>query len=152
MKLCFIPQKLYMQAAIENAQLAEQAGEVPVGAVLVFNDEIFTVGRNRRESIKNAIGHAEIEAIYRACHARKDWRLSDCDLYVTLEPCPMCMGAILNARIKRVIFGAVDNRVGCCGTALDMRPLDYYRYPEIYPGFMEEECRQLLKDFFIKLR
>lgn len=141
-----------MQAALENAQIAAQAGEVPVGAVVVRNDKILAIGRNRRESEKSALGHAEIEAIYKACQACQDWRLTDCDLYVTLEPCPMCMGAILNARIKRVIFGAEDHRVGCCGTALDLRSLSYYRYPEIYRGFMEEECRQLMKAFFKQLR
>lgn len=141
-----------MQAAIENAKLAAQAGEVPVGAVMVYRDNILAMGRNRREFDKNAIGHAELEVIYKACRELNDWRLTDCDLYVTLEPCPMCMGAILNARIKRVIFGAEDNRSGCCGTVLDMRRLEYYRYPEIYPGFLEEECRQLMKAFFKQLR
>lgn len=145
---CVIPQKRYMQSAIDFAERAMASGEVPVGAVIVYKNEIIAHGENRRETEKSAVCHAEIEAIHRACKALGDWRLSECELYVTLEPCPMCMGAVLSARIKRVVFGAEDVRTGSCGSALDLRGLEFYRYPDIFPGFMEEKCIELMKEFF----
>ena len=141
-----------MKRAIDYAEKSLAAGEVPVGAVVVCKNEIIAHGENRRETEKSAVCHAEIEAINMACRALGDWRLSECELYVTLEPCPMCMGAVLSSRIKRVVFGAEDNRTGSCGTALDMSGLEFFRYPDVFPGFMEEECIKLMKDFFKGLR
>lgn len=150
--LSFIPTKLFMNEAIRLAKEAYSRNEVPVGAVVVYDDVIIGTGRNRREQTNLPMAHAEIEAIYAASKFLKTWKLPECELYVTLEPCPMCMGAILNSRIKRVIFGLEDFRTGCCGSALDMKPMDYYRSPDMFPGFMEEECKKIMKDFFTSLR
>lgn len=142
----------FMLKAIELAGLSEAEGEVPVGAVVVKNGEIVGSGRNRREYGKNALYHAEIEAINNACKNLGGWRLWQCDLYVTLEPCPMCAGAIINSRIKRVYFGAYDNKAGSFGTVADFNILPYNHKPEIFGGIMEQECAQMLTDFFKKLR
>jgi len=131
---------------------SEKEGEVPVGAVIVKDGEIIATGRNRRETEKNALHHAEIEAINNACKALGGWRLFGCDLYVTLEPCPMCAGAIINSRIKTVYFGAYDNKAGSFGSVADFNRLPYNHKPEIIAGVMEEECSKLLSDFFKKLR
>lgn len=141
-----------MQEALLLAKQALDAGEVPVGAVVEKDGVILGRGRNCRERSQNALHHAEVLAIQQACAALGSWRLSDCRLYVTLEPCPMCMGAVLNARMHTVVYGADDEAAGCCGTAADLRNLKIYPQPLIYRGFMEEESRVLLKSFFEKLR
>lgn len=142
----------YMSKAIELAKLSELEFEVPVGAVVVKDGKIVGCGRNRREYGKNALYHAEIEAINNACKTLGGWRLWQCDLYVTLEPCPMCAGAIINSRIKTVYFGAYDNKAGSFGSVADFNQIPYNHKPEIIGGVMENECSQLLKDFFKKLR
>lgn len=142
----------FMQRAIELAKLSESEGEVPVGAVVVRNGKIVGEGRNRRELGKNALYHAELEAINNACKSLKAWRLWQCDLYVTLEPCPMCAGAIINSRIKTVYFGAYDNKAGSFGSVANFNLLPYNHKPEILGGIMETECSNLLKAFFKKLR
>ncbi len=142
----------YMRQALFEALKSEEAGEVPVGAVVVKDGEIIARGRNRREEGKNALYHAELEAINNACKALGGWRLFDCDLYVTLEPCPMCAGAIINSRIKTVYFGAYDKKAGSFGTVADFNRIPYNHKPEIMGGIMEEECSKMLSDFFQKLR
>ena len=141
-----------MKKAIALAMESEKEGEVPVGAVIVKNDEIIAEGRNRRETEKNALCHAEIEAINNACKKLGGWRLFDCDLYVTLEPCPMCAGAIINSRIKTVYFGAYDNKAGSFGSVADFNRIPYNHKPEIIAGVMEKECSGLLTEFFKKIR
>ncbi|MGN0528752.1 MAG: nucleoside deaminase [Eubacterium sp.] len=142
----------FMQKAVELAKISADEGEVPVGAVVVKDGEIVGEGRNRREIGKNALYHAEIEAIDNACKSLGGWRLWQCDLYVTLEPCPMCAGAIINSRIKNVYFGAYDKKAGSFGSVADFNALPYNHKPQIYGGIMEEECASLLSDFFKKLR
>lgn len=141
-----------MKRAVELAKLSAAEGEVPVGAVVVKDDKIVGEGRNRREKGKNALFHAEIEAIYNACQKLGGWRLWQCDIYVTLEPCPMCAGAIINSRIKRVFFGACDKKSGSFGSAADFNSLPYNHKPEIIPDVMGDECSALLSDFFKNLR
>lgn len=141
-----------MLKAIELAKEAADEGEVPVGAVVVKNGEIIATGRNRRESKKNALCHAEIEAINNACKALGGWRLFQCELYVTLEPCPMCAGAIINSRIKSIYFGAYDQKAGSFGSIADFNRIPYNHKPEVYGGIMESECKALLTDFFKSLR
>ena len=142
----------YMQEALLLAAEAAAEGEVPVGCVIVDGERIVGRGRNRREKAKNALCHAEIEAIDEACRTLGGWRLWRCTMYVTLEPCPMCAGAIINARIPRLVYGAKDEKAGSCGTLTDLFALPYNHKPEVSAGVMEEECRQILKDFFKKLR
>ncbi|GHU83139.1 tRNA-specific adenosine deaminase [Clostridia bacterium] len=144
--------KFFMQEAIKLAKAAGEQGEVPVGAVIVNAGVVVGKGCNRREYGKNALYHAELEAIDNACKALGGWRLWQCDLYVTLEPCPMCTGAIINARIKRVVFGAYDKKAGSCGSVVNLFDLPYNHKPELTGGFMEEECANLLSDFFKNLR
>ena len=141
-----------MLLAIGQARLAAAELEVPVGAVISRNGEVVSVGRNRRESGKNALAHAEIEAIGKACRALGGWRLWQCELFVTLEPCPMCAGAIINSRIKRVVFGAYDPKAGSCGSINNLFDFPYNHSPEIEGGFMQDECALLLKRFFSDLR
>ena len=141
-----------MQAAIALAREAAADGEVPVGAVVTRNGEIVSVGRNRREKDKNALAHAEIEAIDRACKALGGWRLWECELFVTLEPCPMCAGAIINSRIKRVVFGAYDPKAGSCGTLTDLFALPYNHRPAVTAGVLAQEAGACLRDFFRALR
>ena len=143
---------IFMQAAIEQAMLAAGEDEVPVGAVVVKDGEIISRGRNRRELGKNALYHAEAEAIDLACKALGGWRLMGCTLYVTLEPCPMCAGAIINSRIERVVFGAYDKKAGSCGSVVNLFELPYNHKPELSGGVLEEECAELLSSFFKKLR
>lgn len=126
--------------------------EVPVGAVVCRNGEIVGTGRNRREKGKNALYHAEIEAIDNACKNLGGWRLWECEMFVTLEPCPMCAGAIINSRIKKVTFGAYDKKNGACGSVIDLFSLSFNHKPEVEGGFMEEECAKILSDFFSELR
>ena len=144
--------RFYMEQALILAQQAAQDGEVPVGCVIVRGDEIVGTGRNRRETDKTALGHAEIEAIGQACEKLGGWRLWECTMYVTLEPCPMCAGAIINARIPRVVCGARDDKCGACGSVCDLFSMDFNHHPHIEYGLMEEECTQILKDFFQELR
>ena len=141
-----------MLRAIELAEKAAELDEVPVGAVVVKDGEIVGEGFNRRETGKNALAHAELEAINNACRHLGGWRLHQCEIYVTLEPCPMCTGAIINSRIKRVVFGASDYKAGSMGSVINLCELPYNHKPEIQGGFMQEECSALLTEFFAKLR
>ena len=142
----------FMDQAIALAKEAAQEGEVPVGAVVVLGDKIVGTGRNRREKNKNALAHAEIEAINEACRTLGGWRLWQCDMYVTLEPCPMCTGAIINSRIKRLIYGASDCKAGSCGSVVNFFELPYNHKPEIVSGVKKDECAGLLSEFFKALR
>ena len=145
-------ERVYMEAALELAKEAFNEGEVPVGCVIVRGDTIVGRGRNRRETGKTALGHAEIEAIGQACQTLGGWRLWECTLYVTLEPCPMCAGAIVNARIPRVVFGASDAKCGACGSVCDIFSMDFNHHPQVEKGIREEESSQLLTEFFKQLR
>ena len=142
----------FMREALALAQAAADEGEVPVGCVVVRGGEIVGRGRNRREGAKSALAHAEIEAIAEACRALGGWRLWQCTLYVTLEPCPMCAGAIINARLPRVVYGAKEPTNGCCGSAVDLFMLPCSQKPELVPGVLEEECSAMLSAFFRRLR
>lgn len=142
----------FMKEALMLARQAAQEGEVPVGAVVVLGDEIVGRGRNRREKGKNALAHAELEAIDEACKKLGGWRLWQCDMYVTLEPCPMCTGAIINSRIKRLVYGASDYKAGSCGSVVNLFDLPYNHKPETISGFMQEECSEVLTEFFKELR
>ena len=144
----------YMKRALELAREAYDKGEVPVGAVVVkkTTGEIVGEGRNRRETAKNALAHAEIEAIDMACRTLGGWRLPECAIYVTLEPCPMCCGAIINARIDNVYFGAYDYKSGSAVSVQKMFDLPYNYRPEVTGGVMEEECSAILSEFFKELR
>ena len=141
-----------MSRAIELAKLSADEGEVPVGAVVVRAGEIISEGRNRREKNKNALAHAEIEAIDAACRTLGGWRLPGCELFVTLEPCPMCAGAVINSRIVRVVFGAYDSKAGSLGSLTNLAALPYNHSPETVGGFREAECAALLSEFFRNLR
>ena len=141
-----------MQKALQLAKISAAKGEVPVGAIIVKGDEIVGTGRNRREYGKNALYHAEIEAIDNACKTLGGWRLWECDMYVTLEPCPMCAGAIINSRIKTVYYGASDLKAGSFGSVVDFNSLPYNHKPEIVSGVMQDEARKMLSDFFKGLR
>lgn len=142
----------FMREALCLAQRAAAQGEVPVGAVVVKDDEIVGRGYNRRECDKNALAHAELIAIDEACKTLGGWRLWQCDLYVTLEPCPMCAGAIINSRIKTVYFGAKDQKAGCFGSVADFNTFGFNHKPEIVGGILEEECASELSNFFKTLR
>ncbi len=142
----------FMRLAIEQAQLAAQLGEIPVGAVVVKDDQVIGRGYNRREIDSSATAHAEVLAIEDACKHLGTWRLTDCELYVTLEPCPMCAGAIINARIRRVIYGAKDDRAGCCGSVADFFVMPFNHNPLSRSGILADECKTLLLDFFSALR
>ena len=143
----------YMHEALALAREAAAAGEVPVGCVIAGPDgRVIGYGRNRREESGDATAHAEIEAIREACAALGDWRLEDCTLYVTLEPCPMCAGAILNARAPRVVFGARDPSVGCCGSVIDLFYEKLGHRPAVTPDVLAEDSAALLKEFFKEKR
>lgn len=142
----------FMRNALALAQEAYDDGEVPVGAVIVRDGEIVAVGRNRREKAKNALLHAETDAINNACRALGGWRLWNCALYVTLEPCPMCAGAVINAHIPEVYFGAYDFKNGSCGSITDLFAMPYNFKPHCEGGILQEECSALLKSFFKTLR
>ncbi|MBQ1260396.1 MAG: tRNA adenosine(34) deaminase TadA [Clostridia bacterium] len=142
----------FMSLAIEEARLAEECDEVPIGAVAVLNGEVIARAHNLRESNKCATHHAEIIAIEEACRKMGGWRLPGLTLYVTLEPCVMCGGAIINARIPRVVFGADDLRFGAFGSLLDLSEIPLNHKPEITRGVMKDECRSLLSDYFAKKR
>ena len=143
----------YMLRALELAKQCISDGDVPVGCVIVSPDgKIIGEGRNRREADGLATAHAEVEAINTACRALNTWRLSGCTLYVTLEPCPMCAGAIINARIAEVRYGAREEKSGCCGSVLNLFEERFNHHPRIYGGLLEAECRRVLTDFFENLR
>ena len=142
----------YMQQALALAREAFDEGEVPVGCVIVRGDEIVGRGRNRREKARNALSHAEVEAIAEACANLGGWRLWDCTLYVTLEPCPMCAGAIINARLRRVVYGAADAKAGSCGSVCNLFSMDYNHHPTVETGICEAEASELLTAFFQNLR
>ncbi len=142
----------FMNRAIELAKTAGKMGEIPVGAVVVCDGEVVGEGYNTRESSKNALAHAEITAINNACKKLGGWRLHKCELYVTLEPCPMCAGAIINSRIKRVVFGATDTKAGAFGTVMNLNEFPLNHKAELSPGECKNECSALLSDFFTELR
>ncbi len=142
----------FMKEALKLAKEAAAEGEVPVGCVITRRGEIIATGRNRRETGKTALGHGEIEAISAACRALGGWRLWECTLYVTLEPCPMCAGAIINARIPRVVYGASDAKCGACGSVCDLFSMEFNHHPVVEKGILEAECGSLLRDFFQNLR
>ena len=142
----------FMAEALELAKAAADEGEVPVGCVVTLGDRVVGRGRNRRETGKSALAHAEIEAIADACKTLGGWRLWQCTLYVTLEPCPMCAGAIINARIPRVVYGAKDPKAGSCESVVNLFDLPYNHKPEVDAGVMEQECAAVLTDFFKNLR
>lgn len=142
----------YMDEALALAAQAAAEGEVPVGCVIVRDGNIVGRGRNRRERGKSALAHAEIEAIHEACTNLGGWRLWDCTLYVTLEPCAMCAGAILNARIPRVVFGASDAKFGACGSVCSLFSMDFNHHPTVEAGIREQEAAALLQEFFRNLR
>ena len=142
-----------MEKALILAKEAATAGEIPVGCVILSPEgEVIGTGRNRRESDHDATAHAEMEAIRQACRRRGGWRLDDCTLYVTLEPCPMCAGAIINARIPTIVYGAREEKSGSCGSVIDLFSENYGFRPKVYSGVLKEECAQALREFFEKLR
>jgi tRNA(adenine34) deaminase len=148
-----ISDEYYMRLAIEEAKKAEQMGEVPIGAVIVQGDRVIARSHNLRETEQRAVAHAEILAIDEACKATRSWRLEDATLYVTLEPCAMCAGAIVLARIKRVVFGASDPKGGCAGTLMNLLQEERFNHQaEVTSGVLGEECGQMLSHFFRKLR
>ena len=144
--------KEFMKLAILEAEKAAQKGEVPVGAVIVKNGQVVAACHNLRETKQNALSHAEIEAINTACKKIGSWRLDDCEMYVTLEPCPMCTGAIINSRIKTVIFGAYDSKMGCMDSVINLCDYPFNHKVEVYGGIMEDECLAVLQNFFKNLR
>ena len=144
--------KKFMQLAISEAKKAATENEVPVGAVIVKDGVVLAAAHNMREQKQNALSHAEIEAINLACKNLGSWRLDGCEIYVTLEPCPMCTGAIINARIKTVIFGAFDKNAGCMDSVINLCDYPLGHKVEVYAGICEDECQKLLQDFFENLR
>lgn len=142
----------FMKEALALAREAFEDGEVPVGCVITRGDEIVGRGRNRREKDRSALAHAEIEAISEACRKLGGWRLWECTLYVTLEPCPMCAGSIINARIPRVVYGASDAKCGAVRSVCSLFSMDFNHHPAVECGILEEECAALLTEFFQKLR
>lgn len=143
----------FMQIAIEQAKKAEEIGEVPIGALIVYNNEIIATGYNVRETTQTTLSHAELIAIEKANEVIGSWRLEDCTLYVTLEPCPMCAGAIVQSRIKRVVYGSSDPKAGCAGTLMNLLQEESFNHQvEVTSGVLEKECSTLLTDFFRTLR
>lgn len=142
----------YMRQALAQAEEARRAGEVPVGCVIVHDGKIIARGRNRREEKQSTLSHAETEAIAQANEVLSSWRLEDCALYVTLEPCPMCAGAIINARIPKVYYGARDSAMGACGGVLNLFMEDFPHHPALVGGILAEDCRKILEEFFRDLR
>mgnify|MGYP004701149451 CR=1 FL=1 len=141
--------KYYMQKAMIEAEQAFLENEVPIGCVIVYKDEIIASTHNRKEQLNRATAHAEILAIEKSCLVLNDWRLDECTLYVTLEPCPMCAGAIYQSRIKRVVFGAFDPKGGAYGSNFDMNAVPRLNhYPSVTSGVLKDECSVLIKDFF----
>ena len=142
----------YMNQALTLAREAAAHGEVPVGCVIVRDGAVIGRGRNRREEKQAVFSHAEMEAMAHANEALGSWRLEDCDLYVTLEPCPMCAGAILNARVRRVFYGARDRVMGACGGVLNLFMEDFPHHPQLVGGILAEDCQAVLSEFFRELR
>jgi len=146
-------QEIYMKEALKQAKKAKKIGEVPIGCVIVYQGAIIGRGYNRRKIDKNTLSHAELNAIRKASRYMGDWRLENCDLYVTLEPCQMCAGAIVQARIKKVYIGCMNPKAGCAGSIMNLLQVDRFNHQvEMEKGILEEECSSLLKDFFRKLR
>lgn len=144
--------EFFMRIALDEARSACETGDIPVGAVITCGDEIVAKGRNRREERGNAVAHAEVLAIEEACQRMGSWRLSDCTLYVTLEPCPMCAGAIVNSRIKRVVYGASDSVSGCVGSVLNINSYPFNHAFKVTSGVLSDESTELLRNFFEKKR
>lgn len=144
--------KDYMRRCLELARQAAGHGDVPVGCVIVKDGEIIGEGRNRREENGDATAHAELEAIRDACRRLGSWRLHGCTLYVSLEPCPMCAGSIINSRIREVHYGARDEKAGACASVLNLFEERFNHHPRLYRGPLEEECRDMLQEFFLSLR
>ncbi|MED4818276.1 tRNA adenosine(34) deaminase TadA [Bacillus atrophaeus] len=145
--------EFYMLEAIKEAKKAEEIGEVPIGAVLVMNDDIVARAHNLRETEQRSIAHAEMLAIDEACRTLGTWRLEGASLYVTLEPCPMCAGAVVLSRVNRVVFGAFDPKGGCSGTLMNLLQEERFNHQaEVVSGVLENECGQMLSDFFRNLR
>lgn len=142
----------FMQIALDIAEKARENNEVPVGAIIVFENEIIATGKNSRECSQNSLGHAEIEAINCACRVLKSWRLINCELYVTLEPCPMCAGAIINSRISRLIYGAHDTKSGSCESVINLFEFPYNHKPQVIGGILQDKCSGILSDFFKNIR
>lgn len=142
----------FMLEAIKLAKIAASEGEVPVGAVIVKDGKIIAKGKNEREKKQNALSHAEIEAINNACNALGSWRLDGCEMYVTLEPCPMCAGAIINSRIKTLVFGVYDSKMGSIDSVVNLCDYPYNHKVEVYGGICEDECLTVLQEFFKDLR
>lgn len=142
----------WMQEAIKEAKKAAALGEIPVGAVIVQGDTVIARAHNRRELDCDALAHAECLCIRQACQTLNSWRLSGCELYVTLEPCPMCSGAIINSRLDRVVYGAKDEKAGCAGSVADLFAMPFNHFPVIRSGILEKECSKLLSSFFETLR
>lgn len=142
----------FMRLAIDQASYAAHIGEIAVGCVIIKNGEVLSFGYNTRESNHDPLGHAEMMAIKSASEATKDWRLCGCTLYVTLEPCPMCMGAIINARMDKVVFGAFDEKGGCCGSLITLADCGFAHRPRMEGGILAEQCEGLLRSCFDRLR
>ena len=148
-----IEDEKYMKEALKQAKKAYALGEVPIGCVIVYQDKIIGRGYNRRNTDKNTLAHAEITAINRASRKMGDWRLEDCTLYVTLEPCQMCAGAIVQARITRVVMGSMNPKAGCAGSILNLLQMEEFNHQvELETGVLEEACSQMMKTFFKELR
>lgn len=147
-----IAHEFYMEKALQEAQKCRATGDVPVGCVIVKDSKIIATGRNTREAEQTALGHAELSAIATACKVLNTWRLTGCTLYVTLEPCPMCAGAILNSRVDMVCFGAYDKKGGAVGGVLNIFEERFCHKPKVYGGILETECKSVLVDFFERLR
>ncbi len=145
--------EMFMREAIKEAKNAERRNEVPIGAVIVLDGKIISRGFNLRESEQNAVAHAELLAIERACEKLGTWRLEEAILYVTLEPCPMCSGAILLSRIKKVVYGAPDPKAGCAGTLMNLLQDERFNHQcEVIPGVLQKECGEMLSLFFRRIR
>jgi tRNA(adenine34) deaminase len=143
----------YMKEAMKEAKKAAKIGEVPIGCVIVYNDKIIARGYNKRNTKKTTLAHAEMIAIQKASKVLGDWRLEECTMYVTLEPCQMCSGAIVQARIKECIVGAMNPKAGCAGSILNILQMDEFNHKvELTTGVMEEECKEVLQSFFKELR
>ena len=146
-------QEIYMKEALKQAKKARKIGEVPIGCVIVYQGIIIGRGYNRRKTDKNTLSHAELNAIRKASRYMGDWRLEDCDLYVTLEPCQMCSGAIVQARMRKVYIGCMNPKAGCVGSVMNLLQVERFNHQvEFETGIMEEECSQILKEFFKELR
>ena len=146
-------QEKYMREALKQAKKALALGEVPIGCVIVYEGKIIGRGYNRRNTDKNTLCHAEITAIRKASRVMGDWRLENCTLYVTLEPCQMCAGAIVQARIPEVVMGCMNPKAGCAGSILNLLEMPQFNHQAaVYRGVLEQECSEILKDFFARLR